>query len=323
MTSNVNYIIEQIVTARMSEPSSGGRKSHAKNNEKVIIKSKSSDSSSTFKESIGKSNVGDIIKSIEMAYHRDWKRQKLEFARSFLSRTWAGIPLPVLSVCGRGTQEIRYSTYLAYFLDQSKSHGLGSRYLDGILAFMGYKSIDTYQAIVMPEKWLGYIEEKQKVINCYCDIVISCDSCLVFIEQKINSAESVNPNSDTKQLERYDIAIGKNQEFSNKEQIRIFLTPTGKISQNSPNWKSLSYTDLATIGIGILHSSGLSSVARENLKRFLIDMVLGPFKKEEIELHELIEYAEKAITTNNFSDRLRFDQLVSHNTMLVNLLMEG
>ncbi len=52
-----------------------------------------------------------LVNKITDAYHREWEKEKLEFAQNFLARTWAGMPLPVLSICGRGTQEIRYSKY--------------------------------------------------------------------------------------------------------------------------------------------------------------------------------------------------------------------
>jgi|GEM_PF-2936516 len=52
------------------------------------------------------------VDSIKDSYHHDWEKQKLDFVRNFLVSVWGGIPLPVLSLCGKGTQEIRYSKYL-------------------------------------------------------------------------------------------------------------------------------------------------------------------------------------------------------------------
>lgn len=268
-------------------------------------------------------NICEIINTIVSSYHRNWNKDKFEFARSFLAKTWTGIPLPVLSICGHGTQEIRYSTYLAYFLDQTKSHGIGRRYLDNMLEKLNQHNIDTYQAIVESEKWLGYIEEKQRKVNCYCDIVITCINHIIFIEQKINSGESTNPHSNISQLLRYDTAIVNNPDFSNKNHIKIYLTPTGKISQNSSDWLSLSYVDLVDIGISILHHGELTSNARNNLIRFLLDIAMGPFQKEENTINELISHAEKVVMSNDFADRLKFDQLFNRNTTLVKLLMEG
>jgi len=267
--------------------------------------------------------IEKIINNIVATYHKDWDKVKLRFAREFLSRTWSGIPIPALSVCGRGTQEIRYSSYLAYFMDWTKPHGLSSRYLDKILSFINQNEIDTYRAVVETEKWLGEAVDRKGTANCFCDIVISTKSHWIMIEQKINSGESANHNSETSQLLRYDMAISNNPEFAGKDIIRIYLTPSGKISQKSPNWISLSYTDLITVGMDTLNAGGLSNIARENLKRFLIDLLLGPFKKAESEIQDLIESAEKSVIGKNFSDRLRFDQLVNRNKLLVNLLMEG
>lgn len=268
-------------------------------------------------------DIARIVEEINAAYHNDWEKQKLEFARSFLSRTWAGVPLPVLSLCGQGTQEIRYSKYLSFFLDGSKPHGLGTRYLDALLSVVGEEKIDTYKASVESEKLIGQAAGKKGMVRCYCDIVILCNHSVIFIEQKIKSGESANLNSKTSQLARYDEAIANNPEFEDKKQVRIYLTPKGKISERSPNWSSVSYADLVSIGIGILHSIGLSGIARENLKRFLLDLILGPFEKTEKEIEKLVELAEKTVMQPNFRDRLNFDRMVSRNKRLIELIMEG
>lgn len=274
-------------------------------------------------ETAGPAKIAKIAQDINTAYHRDWEKQKLEFARHFLSRTWAGILLPVLSLCGHGTQEIRYSKYLSFFLDGSKPHGLGTRYLDRLLELVGEDRVDTYKAVVESEKWIGRAEGKTKMVNCYCDIVISCDHTVIFIEQKIKSGESIHLNSKTTQLARYDEAIAKNAEFAHKKQVRIYLTPTGKISEKSPTWSSVSYSDLVNIGIDILHEGGLSGMARDNLKRFLLDLILGPFDKTESEIEMLVELAEKAVMSPSFTDRLKFDRMASRNKLLIELIMEG
>lgn len=269
-------------------------------------------------------DVLEVIDSIRTAYHRDWTRQKLTFAREFLSRTWAGIPLPVLSVCGHGTQEIRYSTYLAYFLDGSKPHGLGARYLDALLAFVKIAGVDTYHAVVEIEKWLGQVPGKSGSVSCYCDVVITCGDHVIFIENKIKSGESANPNSGASQLRRYDEAIRGNSLFSDKTLTRVLLTPSGRESSRSPDWRGISYRDLIEIGIDVLRGGGLSHTARENMKRFLIDLSLGPLDRAEDEIQAMVLLAQAATGPEaHFTDRLYFDQAIGRNSMLVNLLMEG
>lgn len=275
------------------------------------------------RESEHATRVRKAIEAIQTAYHDDWAKQKLEFARHFLSQTWAGIPLPVLSVCGRGTQEIRYSTYLAYLLDGSKPHGLGTRYLHTVLARLDKDDLDTHGSIVETEKWLGSIAGKNRPTNCYCDIVVSGADFFVFIENKIKSSESANPESGDNQLLRYDMAIRDNPDFRGKSLIKVYLTPTGRESTKSPGWIGMSYSDLVKAGLDVLRAGGLSGNARENIKRFLIDLSLGPFDTAETEIQELVALAEQAATTNRFQSRLRFDQMVSRNNALVGLLMEG
>lgn len=268
-------------------------------------------------------DVSKVIGTIREAYHRDWEREKLAFARQFLSRTWAGIPLPVLSVCGYGTQEIRYTNYLAYFLDGSKPHGIGSSYLDALLDATGNSEVDTYDATVETDRWLGQAPGKNRPINCYCDIVVSGREFVLFMENKIRSGESVNPNSETSQLQRYDAAIDNNPDFRDKKQIRMYLTPTGRVSRKSPNWIAVSYPDLIAAGLMVLRRGQVSGPARENLKRFLIDLSLGPFEAAETDIQELVELAEKATLGDDPRARLGFDQAVSRNRGLVELLMEG
>ena len=228
--------------------------------------------------------IEDVIGLIRDAYHRDWEKLRLALAKEFLVRTWAGIPLPVLSVCGRGTQEIRHSTYLGYFLDGSKPHGLGTRYLDAVLAALDFSGIDTYASIVETEKWIGDTPGRTRNVSCYCDIVVTTsDRHVIFIEQKVKSGESKNVDSDDNQLQRYDAAIVGNRFFEGMMQHRVFLTREGKQSSQSPNWTGLSYHNLVDAGLSLLRSGGLSTTARENLKRFLVDISIGPYDKAEDE----------------------------------------
>lgn len=268
-------------------------------------------------------NFSDLVQRINDAYHLAWEKEKLEFTQSFLARTWSGMPLPVLSICGRGTQEIRYSKYLGYFLDGTKSHGLGFRYLDELLSLVTEEKIDTYNAKTESEKWIGVAQDDTESADCFCDNVVMCNHHVIFIEQKINSGESNNPRIGKTQLLRYNEAISKNEEFDGKKLVKIFLTPTGKQSLNAIGWESVSHHDLIHIGINVLHKGGISTAARENLKRFLLDLVLGPFGKSEDVIHELVELAKITVLKPSFADRLRFDRLVSQNELLINILMEG
>lgn len=274
------------------------------------------------KVDMARDGFSGIIQSITEAYSREWTREKLELAQNFLSRTWSGIPLPILSICGRGTQEIRYSKYLGYFLDGSKSHGIGSRFLDELLNMVMDNEIDTSQAYVETEKWIGKAKTQDGYVNCICDNVITCKNFVVFIEQKIKSGESNSIDRDS-QLRRYDEAISTNEEYLDRKHIKIYLTISGRESVRSPNWHPVSHQTLIQAGLNVMHKGGISSVARDNLKRLLLDLLLGPIEKSEELLQSLVESAKAAVLTNDFSERLRFDRVISQNEMLVKILMEG
>ena len=69
-----------------------------------VVVARMNELAQTEMDSASADDVPTVIRAIQTAYNNEWEKQKLEFAREFLSRTWAGIPLPVLSVCGHGTQ---------------------------------------------------------------------------------------------------------------------------------------------------------------------------------------------------------------------------
>ncbi|MCD8503246.1 MAG: hypothetical protein LRY71_18315 [Bacillaceae bacterium] len=69
------------------------------------------------------SRLNQAIKGIKHAFIQDWEDYHQDFLNSFLEKIEIGVPTAVLSVCGRGTQEIRFTKYLAYMLDSQKSHG--------------------------------------------------------------------------------------------------------------------------------------------------------------------------------------------------------
>ena len=185
------------------------------------------------------------------------------------------------------------------------------------------EKIDTYNAKVEPEKWIGIAHDDTESAGCFCDNVVTCNHHVIFIEQKINSVESNNPKIDKTQLLRYNEAISKNEEFIGKKLVKIYLTPTGKQSSTSVGWESVSHDDLVHIGMSVLNKGGISATARENLKRFLLDLLLGPFKKSENEIQELVELAKISVLKPSFADRLRFDRLVSRNEQLINIIVEG
>jgi len=270
-----------------------------------------------------------VIDRIRRAYHDDWEQQSLPFAQALLRCVSGGIPVPTLSVCGHGTAETRYTQYLAHFLDPSRLHGLGSGYLDSVISLLRRNDpsiladIDTALAQTTAECDIGRIPgDDGEPVGCAVDVVVECPGHIIFIENKIKSGESPHRNSRDRQLTRYDRAIDGNPTYENLTKTRVYLTQDGKDGLGLHEWTGLSHSDLAEAGLDLLRSGTLAHIARENLTRFVIDVLLGPYEKAEDEVRSLEQLANAAIRTD-FSARVRFDRAVSRNQMLVDLLMEG
>lgn len=99
------------------------------------------------------------IKRIVESYYDSWENEHLPLIKEFYSKATRSIPILVLSVCGTGTQEIRYSKYLAYFLAENSLYGIGNKFLRSILEIIDSnindKIIENYK--VETEKCLGTI----------------------------------------------------------------------------------------------------------------------------------------------------------------------
>ncbi|MFW5891711.1 MAG: hypothetical protein ACOCUI_05780 [bacterium] len=87
-----------------------------------------------YKEKEDLNNLHSDIKKMKEYYNREWKNKNNTFLNNFIDKYYNAFPVPVLTVCGKGTREIRFTKYLAYFLDPSNSHGLQDLYLKAVLS---------------------------------------------------------------------------------------------------------------------------------------------------------------------------------------------
>lgn len=277
--------------------------------------------------------VGDIsilegkIKLIKNTYLNYWKDEHLPYIKQFYEKINMGIPTPVLSICGRGTQEIRYTKYLTYFLNPKENHGLHDRFLRTMLEEEVEKAIGhcnwTNRICVESEKFIGDIEGRKKT-SCYCDIVITADNFVAFIEQKVLSSESLNVNSDLGQLKRYSKAINNNSQFNRLKQIKLYLSPNTRQAKDCEDWISLSHKDIIIKGLNILKDNTISNVARHNLKCFLLDLAMGPYQEPGDIYTKAYSLAQK-LFENGFTlgEALEFSRWLEENQVLADLIMEG
>lgn len=174
------------------------------------------------------SKLDNTIQTICKAFLQNWEKDKLPLVKDWATKLENGIPLPVLSICGKGTQEIRFTKYLAYFLDPNKPHGLGSAFIKRVFS-NEIKNLDIDEdminnATVDSEMNIGICKGNIKDHTCQCDIVIELGKVFIFIEQKIKSTQSANKDTDFSQLSRYTQAIDNNVKYKSYKQIKIFLT---------------------------------------------------------------------------------------------------
>ena len=263
------------------------------------------------------------IKDIKQTNIESWKEQNLGKIKEIVEKInlEKGVILPILSICGHGTQEIRFTKYLAYFLDSSKNHGLGKKLLEKMIEDFDIKINldDGYE--VFSEYYLGSIKSKNKNIGNIVDISIFGKNFIILIEQKILSQESIHPDSDLSQLERYSFILESNADYRNRDILKIYLTPNTQ-NKNSKGWESISHVSIIEKGLEILKEQILPRHAKENLTRFLLDLATGPYEKSEEDLNKLIDLAKKILNEGFYLGNIyKYNRLLSEYKYVVEVLM--
>jgi len=238
-----------------------------------------------------------IIEAIGRAMLSDFElRDRPRYERLLRAIRGEGIPLAALSVCGRGTREIRYTQLLRYFLDPNEPHGLGSRVL---AAAVGPQFVESRRDVDNPnwdtarvdaEYPLGEIESsKGKIIACVVDLLIQLGNHVVLIEHKVNSPESgVIASGEASQLKRYSLALEKNlPHLASRDVVKILLTPEGRAPREDMDWLPLSHQQLVDRISLLLDDRSLSVVSRHNLCSFLWDLLSGPLAVDQAKRAEL------------------------------------
>lgn len=284
---------------------------------------------STHEKSAVPPGLSEKISSIKKAFQDYWRTEHLPLAGSIVNVISEGIPTPVLTVCGRGTQEIRFTSYLAYFLDPQKDHGLGTSLLKSVFdqEAREFGLIENWadDCTVTPEYRIGNLPAKGGTEKaCFCDIGIIGSSFVFVIEQKILSGEGMSAHTGMKQLNGYSKAIEINPFFKGKKVIKIYLTPSGKVNERAVDWLPMSHLDIIERARRCLANRIISETARENLHRLLIDLSLGPYEETE-ELISEMKDAALSLTGDpvGLYEVVKFRRLVDDNRLLVNILLEG
>ncbi|MDY0236314.1 MAG: PD-(D/E)XK nuclease family protein [Gudongella sp.] len=285
------------------------------------------------KASFKKDKVQQLQKKIiqiKSAFMTNWETDNIPFIENILNNIdiHEGIPLPILSICGHGTQEIRFTKYLSYFLDSNKKHGLQDKLLKTIFnpecELSDFDSNWSESCEVIPEIKLGVIQEENKKIGCYADIGIVGEEYIIIVEQKILSDESKHPDTDMNQLERYNIALNNNLNYKDKKKVKIYLTTKRNNNKNHYGWLPLTHEEVIDRGINLLKSNDISNIGKENLMRLLIDLAVGPYEIVEESLDEIILLGNKLVNEKfHLGSIVRFNKLIDENKKVIEILLEG
>ena len=267
------------------------------------------------------------ISKIKDVYISSWEKENLEFLKEVYNKTSIdnGFPVPVLTVCGKGTKEIRFTKYLGYYLDPNNYHGLQYKFLKAILnqkcKEADFRDDWHENCKVESEYYLGKSTINAKKFSGTVDIAIWDYDFFIAIENKILSGESDHPDLNLNQLERYNELISNNSDLKDKKTIKIYLKPGLNNEKNKSGWSPLSYEYIINRGIKILDESKLSLTARENLARLLIDLAIGPFNKVSDSLLEINRLAKELLEEGFMLQKsIKFDRLTSEHERILKIL---
>jgi hypothetical protein len=136
---------------------------------------------------------------------------------------------------GATNEELRHSNFLGFLLDPNKSHGLGDRFVEGLLrrVIPEIHDSDTFTGVRIFREYR------------FIDILIidTVRNIAVIIENKIWSGETGN------QLQTYWNLV--KEEFPHLQRFGILLTPRGQKASHS-EYRSVSYGVIAEILDGIV-----------------------------------------------------------------------
>jgi len=224
-----------------------------------------------------------VIKKIQDEVLEKFRQERPRYERLQSALEGGGVPLATLSVCGRGTREIRYTKLLAYFLDPRSLHGLGAGCLDAVFGpEVARKGIPRQQAVwheatVEAEYDLGKVAVGERTFGCTVDIFISSPAVAILVEQKIHAAESPPTSArGLSQLQRYSCAFGQKFPLLQDRTLKFFLTPHEGASPKDESWAPLTHEAVLRRLAGILREPDLSQTARHNLRCLLWDLMGGP-----------------------------------------------
>lgn len=226
-----------------------------------------------------------VVKDIERAVVEGFENARGRYENFIRAYRADGLPVAALSVCGKGTEEKRFTELLRYYLDPSEPHGLGGLLLETGFQHYAPFQVDWSRAVVDSEYVLG---DAAKV-----DLLIRAPNLVVAVEQKLLSRE--DSRGGTRQLERYSKALREHcPDLPDHRIIRIFLTRRGALPSDE-HWLPLTHARLVRDLSRTLGRKDLTPVAHHNLRCLLWDLATGESARERGKWRALAKRLEEAL----------------------------
>lgn len=192
-------------------------------------------------------------------------------------------------------QEIRHSRFLAYLLDPHEAHGIGDRFLRGLLM----AAAEGHPQLPVTRLELSIRDLSDATVQCerdHFDITVQLPSLglLFVIENKVDASESNN------QLTKYrESAKARYPEY---KFMGSFLTPDGYAGDDA-HWGTISYTTVATEIRSVLTATTLPPEVLVALNHY-VDLI----ERKIVTSQALIDACREIYRTHKSA----FDLVVEH-----------
>lgn len=176
--------------------------------------------------------------------------------------------------------EIRHSNMLAWLLDPSENHGLGGKFLEGVLRYIVRASDDSLPVFSVLTMDLNEFSILREWRNIDILAVSSAQRFVLCIENKIDSGEHGN------QLMNYARAI--DEVYPGYDKRFVFLSPSAIEPTASDRWIPMGYSEILSILESIVPRASLGDGAR-----LLIENYQEIIRRDIVEDQELAEICQR------------------------------
>jgi hypothetical protein len=173
--------------------------------------------------------------------------------------SWVSGPDDLMSVMGRQRDEVMHSRVIAWLLRPTGRHGLGSRFLNEVMAHVwpDEDPIGSVLVTVDTETTRSAADDEGESREARADIVIYGESVTIVLENKVDAGEGID------QCERLYWSWADQP----TETRWLFLSPTGRAPVTATSaealaaWRTISYGELRSLLTRLLSSPGQPDAA--------------------------------------------------------------